>query len=139
MDVKIPDDGLETELDQIQKILEQSMADSLKLDPKDCKVKLDPETGEATYLISGDDPILAEETQKVLKTDDFLQNVNKAIGENSENLPERIREVLEIKNVNPDDEITTETRDVNDFFLKLNKIIRSNFFCFVSRLKLKIN
>ena len=139
MDFKIPEDCSDKELKQIQKVLEESIANSLGLNPEDIDVTIDPETGKATYAISVDDPTLAEETQKLLKTDDFLQNVNKAIGENSENLPERIREVLEIKNVNPDDEITTETRDVNDFFLKLNKIIRSNFFCFVSRLKLKIN
>ena len=128
MDVKIPDDGLETELDQIQKILEQSMADSLKLDPKDCKVKLDPETGEATYLISGDDPILAEETQKVLKTDDFLQNVNEALHKNSEDLPERIRESLEIMDVNPEEPIFKGTRDVNYFFLKTNKTYKIQLF-----------
>ena len=111
MDVKIPDDILETELDQIQKVLEQSMADSLKLDTKDCKVKLDPKTGEANYLISVDDPTLAEESQKVLKTHDFVTNVNEALHENSDILPQRIRESLEIMNVNPEG-----TRDVNYFF-----------------------
>ena len=119
MDVEIPKDCSEEELEQVQKVLEESIANSLGLNPDDVDVKsIDPETGEATYAISTDDPTLAEKTQKSLKSDDFAQNVNKAIGENenSENLPQKIREVLEIKDVNPDEEITTEARDVNHVF-----------------------
>ena len=103
MDVEIPEDCSEEELEQIQKVLKKSIANSSGLNPEDIEVTIDPETGKATYLISVDDPTLAEETQENLKNDDFLKNVNKAIGENSENLPERIREVLEIKDVNPQD------------------------------------
>ena len=137
MDFKIPEDCSDKELKQIQKVLEESIANSLGLNPEDIDVTIDPETGKATYAISVDDPTLAEETQKLLKTDDFLQNVNKAIGENSENLPERIREVLEIKDVNPDDDkITTVTPYVNYFFLKTNTIMKSNFSDFLSNFKL---
>ena len=57
-----------------------------------------------------------------MNNDDFVQNVNKAIGENSENLPEKIREALEIKDVNPDEEIVKKARDVIVFFsLTINK------------------
>ena len=132
MDVEIPEDCSEEELEQIQKVLEESIANSLGCNPDDVDVKIDPETGEATYVISTDDPTLAEKTQKALKSDDFAQNVNKAIAENSENLPERIREVLEIKDVNPDEEITTEARDVNHvfFFPKTNKKNEIQLFSF---------
>ena len=92
--------------------------------PEDIEVTVDPETGEAKYVISVDDPTLAEETQKALKDDDFVQNVNRAIGENAENLPERIREVLEIQDVNPDEEIVREERDVNFFCLSKKKQIK---------------
>ena len=118
MDVEIPEDCSEEELEQIQKVLEESIANSLGLKPEDIQVIIDPETGKATYVISVDDPTLAEETQNLLKNDDFVQNVNKAIGENSENLPERIREVLEIKDVKTEEGIVSETRDVNYFFSK---------------------
>ena len=116
MDVEIPEDCSEEELRQIEKVLEESIADSAGLNSEDVEVTVDPETGEAKYVISCDDPTLAEETQKVLQADDFVQNVNKAIGENDENLPERIREVLEIKDANPDEEIVREARDVIVFF-----------------------
>ena len=116
MDVEIPEDCSEEELRQIEKVLQESIADSAGLNPEDVEVTVDPETGEAKYVISCDDPTLAEETQKVLQADDFVQNVNKAIGENDENLPERIREVLEIKDANPDEEIVREARDVIVFF-----------------------
>jgi hypothetical protein len=96
------------------------------LNPKDVEVTfLDPNTGEAKYDIKVGDPTLAEEIQKSLKNGDFVQNVNNAIGKNSENLPEKIRENLQIKDVNPDEEKTTESDEesetdsdkVNDFFL----------------------
>ena len=116
MDVEIPEDCSEEELRQIEKVLQESIADSLGLNLEDVDVTLDPETGKAKYVISVDDPTLAEETQKALKDDEFVQNVNKAIGENNENLPERIREVLQIKDVNPDEEIVREARDVIVFF-----------------------
>ena len=115
MHVEIPEDCSEEELRQIEKVVQESIANSLGLTPEDIEVTVDPETGEAKYVISVDDPTLAEETQKALKDDDFVQNVNRAIGENAENLPERIREVLEIQDVNPDEEIVREERDVNFF------------------------
>ena len=116
MDVEIPADCLEEEFGQIQKILDESIATSLGLNPENVQITVDPATGEAKYVISSDDPTLAEETQKTLNNDDFVQNVNKAIGENSENLPEKIREALEIKDVNPDEEIVKKARDVIVFF-----------------------
>ena len=126
MHVEIPENCLEEELKQIQKVLEESIANSVGLNPEDVNVTVDPETGDAKYVISSDDPTLAEETQKALKNDDLVQNVNNAIGENSENLPEKIRKNLQIKDVNPDDQIIKEARDVIDFFSK-NK---SNCFWF---------
>ena len=103
MDVAIPADASDEELKQIQKVLQEAIAESLELHPEDIEVTIDPETHEVTYHISVDDPTLAEETKNVLKTDDFVQNVNKEIVENSKNLPERIRDVLEIQNVNDDE------------------------------------
>ena len=112
MDVEVPEDCPEEECGQIQKVLEESIADSLKLKPENVEVTVDPETGEAKYAISCDYPTLVKETQKVLKKDDFVQNVNKAIGENSENLPEKIRQALEIEHVNPDDQIIKNAPEV---------------------------
>ena len=132
MDVEIPEDCPEEELEQIQKVLEESIADSLKLNPEDVEVTVDPETGEAKYVIGSDDPIVAEETQKVLKNDDFVQNVNKAIGEHSENLPAKIREDLEIEDVNPDEEIVKKAPDVIIFFHSFTILIFKfeDNFCF---------
>ena len=118
MKVEIPEDCSKEELDQTQKVLEESIADVLGLNPDDVDFKIDPETGEATYLISTDDPTLAEETQKSLNNDDFVQNLNKAIGENSQNLPEKIRESLAITDVNPEKEIVEQPRDVTYVFSK---------------------
>ena len=125
MDVEIPEDCSEEELREIEKVLEESMANSLGLNPEDVEVTfLDPETGEAKYAIKVDDPTLAEETQKALKDDDFVQNANRAIGENNENLPERIREVLEIKAIHPEgpeEIVSSEARDVIVFFSRTHK------------------
>ena len=117
MDVEIPEDCSEKELEKIQKVLGESIANSLGLNEEDIGVTIiDSETGEANYVISIDDPTLAEETQKVLKDDDFVQNANKAIGVNNENLTKKIREILEINDVNPDKEI-----DVKFISLKTKK------------------
>ena len=56
--------------------------------------------------------LLSKKLKKSWKKDDFVQNVNKAIGENSENLPEKIRQALEIEHVNPDDQIIKKAREV---------------------------
>ena len=112
MDVKIPEECSAKEFTQIEKVLEKSIADSLELIPEDIDFTVDPKTGEASYDISVDDPTRAEEIEKVLKNDDFVQNVNKSINENSENLPQRIHESLEIKDVNPDKTIVREARDL---------------------------
>ena len=78
--------------------------------------------------------LFVKETQKVLKKDDFVQNVNKAIGENSENLPEKIRQALEIEHVNPDDQIIKKAREVIVFlYAKQTKIENPNFSDFVSK------
>ena len=129
MDVEIPPDCSEKELRQIQKVLEESIAKSLGLNSEDSEVTVDPKTGKAKYVISVDDETLAEETQKSLKDDDLVQNVKKAIGENTENLPERIREVLEMKDVNADEEIVREKRDVKFFSPSKTNQNRKFYFC----------
>jgi hypothetical protein len=94
MHVEIPEDCSAEELKQIEKVLEESIANSVGLNPENVQVVVDPETSEAKYVISSDDPTLAEETQKVLKNDDFVQNINKAIEQNSKNLPAKIRVIF---------------------------------------------
>ena len=43
-------------------------------------VEVDPETGDVTYVISVEDPEVAEEAQEALKNEEeFIQNVNEAI------------------------------------------------------------
>ena len=98
MHVAIPADASKKELKQIQNVLQKSIAQELGLqDPEDIEVTIDPKTGIVTYKAKVDDPGLAE---KDLQTDDFLLNVNKAIDQNSKNLPKHIRENLEIDDVN---------------------------------------
>ena len=96
MDVEIPADTLEEELQQIKKALQETIAETIGLDPKEIEVIVN----EAICYISFDDPTLDEEIPTVLKTNDFVPNVNTGIVEKFENVPERIREVLEIEDVN---------------------------------------
>ena len=42
MDVEVPEDCPEEECGQIQKVLEESIADSLKLKPENVEVTVDP-------------------------------------------------------------------------------------------------
>ena len=111
MKADIPENCTEEEKQQIENALEEGIANSLGKDPKDVKVTMDPETGEATYQISADDATSAEEMQKAVRADDFAQNVNKSIDENKSNLPKRIQDALKIKDVTPGD-----TLDVNNYF-----------------------
>ena len=99
MHVDLPADVTDEELKEIQNVLAQTLADSLGCSPDQIKVTIDPETGEATYVITTNDPNLADEMQKMLKTEEFAENVNKGISENSQHLPKRIREVLAIKDM----------------------------------------
>jgi hypothetical protein len=99
------------ELEQMQKVLEESIANILEKDQKDVKLTIDPKTGKSTYEISAADESLAEEIQKIVKGDDFAKNVNIRIGELKKNLPQRIQEGLEITDVKPG-----ETVDVKNYF-----------------------
>ena len=110
----IPKNCSEEEKQQIQNVLGESIANSLQKDPKNVKVTIDPETGEATYEISVDDPTFAEQIQNTIDADDFNQNVNNSIDENKKGLPQRIQEVLEITEVKPGDIAdATDDTDVN--------------------------
>mgnify|MGYP001311673983 CR=1 FL=1 len=121
MHVVYPADVSEEELKEIENVLPKSMANSLGCNPEQMKVTIDPEPGIATYVVKTNDPHAAEEMHKVLKSEDFCENVNQAIPENCEHLPERIREVLAVDNVN-----------VNSLFQnmhnKTQKIQNSNFY-----------
>ena len=97
MDVKSATDALEKELQQIKKVLQEMITGSYGLHPaKEIGVIVD----KVIDHICVDDPTLAEVDGRVLKTDAFVLNANTSIVENCENLPEKIREVLEIKEVN---------------------------------------
>jgi uncharacterized radical SAM superfamily Fe-S cluster-containing enzyme len=100
MNVEIPADVSEKELKEIENVLAQSIANSLGCNPEQVKVTVDPETGIATFVVKTNDPHAAEEMQKQIKSEDFTENVNKALSENSEHLPERIRENVAVKDVN---------------------------------------
>ena len=100
MNVEIPADVSEKELKEIENVLAQSLANSLGCNPEQIKVTVDPKTGIATYVVKTNDPHAAEEMEKQMKTEDFAENVNKASRKISEHLPERIREVLAVKDVN---------------------------------------
>ena len=99
MHVEIPADATKEELEQIQKVLQQTIAQSLGVPLEDIELKVDPATGEVTYVINTDDPSLADKVQKKLNTDNFAQNINETLVKNAESLPERIRAKLEIKDV----------------------------------------
>jgi hypothetical protein len=118
MHVEIFPNVSENELKEIENVLTQTIANSLGCNPEQIKVKVDPETGEATYVIYTNDSTLADEIQIILKTKDFQENVNRGISENSETLPEIISKVLAINEVN-----------VNSLFWK-NKINNFRTFSF---------
>ena len=98
MNVEIPENASEEELEQIQNVLAQSIADSLGCNPKDIQVDIDETTGIAMYTIWVEDDL--EKTEALMSTSDFATNLNSKIAENSENLPAQIREVLAVKDVN---------------------------------------
>ena len=101
MNVEIPADVSKEELKQIENVLAQSIATSLGCDPEQLTVTVDPETGIATFVVETNDPLAAEQIQEVLKnSEDFAENVNKVLTENSQDLPARIREDLAVQNVN---------------------------------------
>ena len=64
MNVELPEDVLEEELQQIQKVLEESISNVLGKDPKDVIVKILP-TGDATYDIFVGEPAFKETKQDV--------------------------------------------------------------------------
>jgi phenylpyruvate tautomerase PptA (4-oxalocrotonate tautomerase family) len=98
MNVEIPENASEEELEQIQNVLAQSIADSLGCNPEQIKVTIDPTTGVSMYTIWVEDDL--EKTEDLMSTSDFATNLNSKIAENSENLPAQIREVLAVKDVN---------------------------------------
>ena len=100
MNVEIPADVSEEELKKIENVLAQSLADSLGCNPEQIKVTVDPKTGIVTYVAKTNDPHAAEEMEKQMKSENFAENLNKTSRKNSEHLPERIREVLAVKDVN---------------------------------------
>ena len=100
MNVEIHADASEKQLKEIGNVFAQSIANSLGCNPEQIKVTVDPETGIATYVLKTNDPHAAEEMQKQIKSEDFAENANKALSENSEHLPESIRKVLAVKDVN---------------------------------------
>ena len=92
MDVQIPAHISEKEL--TKKVLQEIIAGSVKSHPKEIEVIVDEVID---HIFSYDDPTFAEESPK---TDDFVPNVNENIVEKFENLPSKIREDLEIEDVN---------------------------------------
>ena len=98
MNVEMPNDTSKQELEQIQNVLAQSIADSLGCNPEDVQVTIDPTTGVSMYTIWVEDDL--EKTEALMSTSDFATNLNSKIAENSENLPAQIREVLAVKDVN---------------------------------------
>jgi hypothetical protein len=95
MPCDVPEDASEEELKEIQNVLEESIANSLGVNPEDIRSTIDPKTGEAKYIIFTNDQTFAKQTRKVLNTDDFVENVNQGIDERSQELPDRIRIYIE--------------------------------------------
>ena len=98
--VKIPADVSDKDLHEIEDVLAQTIANSLGCNPEQTKVKVDPKTGETTFVVTTNDPTLADDMQKVLKANDVAETINKSISENSQNLPARIAATLAIDEVN---------------------------------------
>jgi hypothetical protein len=109
MHVEVPADVTPEELKQIESVLKETIAKSLGCNPEQMKVTIDPETGEAIFVMKTNDPHLAEDMHKKLSHKDFATNVNTGISENSKHLPEKIREVLEIHTVNVNYSLFSET------------------------------
>jgi hypothetical protein len=109
MHVEVPADVTPEELKQIESVLKETIAKSLGCNPEQMKVTIDPETGEAIFVMKTNDPHLAEDMHKKLSHKDFATNVNTGISENSKHLPEKIREVLEIHTVNVNYSLFSDT------------------------------
>ena len=109
MKVEVPADCSEQELKEIENVLAKTIATSLDCNPEQIEVTIDPETGEAIFVVKTNDPSLAEEMHKKVSHKDFATNVNTGISEHSEHLPEKIREVLGIHTVNVNYSLFSET------------------------------
>jgi hypothetical protein len=127
MKVEVPADCSEQELKEIENVLAKTIATSLDCNPEQIEVTIDPETGEAIFVVKTNDPSLAEEMHKKVSHKDFATNVNTGISEHSEHLPEKIREVLGIHTVNVNYSLFSETihsktiSELVHFFLSLSK------------------
>jgi hypothetical protein len=98
--VDIPSDVSLQELKEIEYVLAETIADSLGCNPEQIRVRVDPKTGEATFVVKTNDPTFADEMQKILKTKKFKDNVNEGIDDNFEFLPDRLGGVLTLNKVN---------------------------------------
>ena len=81
-------------------ILEQNIADSLGLHPKDVDVSVNAATGEVTYTVTVGDSEVAKDAQKALQAVEFMKKLNSGI---SESLPD-----TEITSVKTDEDIVME-------------------------------
>ena len=109
MKVEVPADCSEQELKEIENVLAKTIATSLDCNPEQIEVTIDPETGEAIFVVKTNDPSLAEEMHKKVNHEDFATNVNTGIKQNFEDLPKEIRDVLEINTVNVNYSLFSET------------------------------
>ena len=112
MEIEIPDleDLSEEELTKIEETLEQSIADTLGLHPKDIHVTIDPETGKVEYTISVEDIAVAEETQDAIQSPEFVNNLNS-----------------EIEESNPELEITVEKAEVEgEIVMEINVTVNAS-------------
>ena len=67
--------------EELETFLEQGIADSLGVHPRDVTVAVDPESGTVTYTVTSEDNSSAQTTQASLDTADFLSSLNENLAE----------------------------------------------------------
>ena len=97
IDIDIPEDVSD---DELQVILQDSIADALGVHSSDVEVNVDPSTGDVTYNIVSEDDNAASILQDALESSSFLDDLNSEV---SETLPS-----ASVSEVNADDEVQVE-------------------------------
>ena len=111
---ELPSDLSEEELEEL---LEQSIADSVGLHVMNVDVNVDSETGEVTYTITVDDESIAADTQAVMASVDYVDTLNTELVETAAELDVPEESVPAVSEVEVEEQIVMDlsiTVDAND-------------------------
>ena len=111
---ELPEDLSEEELEEL---LEQSIADSIGLHVMNVDVTVDSESGEITYTITVDDESMAADSQAIMESADYVDALNNELVENAAELDVPEESVPAVSEVEVEEQIVMDlsiTVDAND-------------------------